>query len=169
MYDEIIWLQKIRCGFVWLCKMFGLESSFPQVSCTSICMWGEACVNVEMNGIIFLTLLTYNFLDLAYIHFFNDWSTRSQGSSLVPCQEIVPSIQTLVDLAPWRTASPASPASPSRSPWHLWGGLAPPEALAVVALFDYLVSQPGVNALCLARDGLHQCISNMVAFRVGPV
>lgn len=47
---------------------------------------------------------------------------EAQGSSLVPCQEIVPSIQTLVDLAPWRTASPASPASPSPSPWHLWFG-----------------------------------------------
>ena len=72
---RIIWLQKIRCGFVWSCKMFGLESSSPKsaaqaYACEAKHAW------ILMNGIIFLTLLTYNFLDLAYIHFFNDWSTR---------------------------------------------------------------------------------------------
>lgn len=55
------------------------------------------------------------------------------GSSLVPqCH----AIGTVV----W-TASPASPASPLKAHANL-------------------PREPGVNALCVARDGLHQCISN---------
>ena len=179
---RIIWLQKIRCGFVWSCKMFGLESSFPQVSCTSICMWGEACVNINE---------WYHFLDFAYIQFswpclytFLQW-LKYKVVPLCPAKKLFLPFKCL-SLAPWRTASR------SPSPWHLWGGLAPPEAHAnlrwQVALGTRRIGrttaslQNGARRCCfvrlpreldgserLARDGLHQCISNMVAFRVGPV
>ena len=148
--------------------MFGLESSFPQVSCTSICMWGEACVNVEMNE-------WYHFLDFAYIQFswpclyaFLQWLKHK----VVPLCHAKKLFLPFKRLSTWHRGGRLRLLHLLRLPRHHGtcglGGLAPPEALAVVALFDYLVSQTGVNALCLARDGLHQCISNMVAFRVGP-